>query len=204
MLRRVMGVSILIGSLMSGCGEDEPPAAEKGSFFRRPAQPKAATAPPSGQVDAQGKLAGDPEAVDALPTLSFRDEQFVESVTNRDPFRDFKHIFKAKAPVSDQRKVKMPDTSIDQMKLIAIVSGVARPRAMVTDKAGKGQVIVRGDYIGRPEVIQTGGAEGVPVSLNWRVDRIRSDEVVLSRQDPTAPDRPPVVRVMSLRDEEEG
>lgn len=201
MLRRILGVSVLVGALGVGCGEDEPEGNQ--ATFKPRSTPAKAVTPPAGQGG--DGVTGDPDGVDALPTLTYRDEQFVESVTNRDPFRDFKHIFKAKAPVSDQRKVKMPDTSIDQMTLIAIVSGVARPRAMVTDKTGKGQVIVRGDYIGRPEVIQTGGAEGVPVSLNWRVDRIRSDEVVLSRQDPTAPDRPPVVRTMTLReDEEEG
>ncbi len=201
MLKRVLGYSLLAGVLFVSCGEDEPDPAT-GNPFKRPGT--LPTKPVAPQPNANGQAAGDPDAVEALPTLSYRDEQFVESLTNRDPFRDFKHIFKAKAPVSDQRKVKMPDTSIDQMKLIAIVSGVAKPRAMVTDKTGKGNVIVRGDYIGRPEVVQTGGAEGVPVSLNWRVDRIRSDEVVLSRQDPTAPDRPPVVRTMSLREDEEG
>jgi type IV pilus assembly protein PilP len=61
----------------------------------------------------------------------------------------------------------------------------------------------RGEYIGRSEVVQAGGTEELPVTLNWRVDRIRPGEVVLTRDDPTAPNRPPLTRVLLLRDEHE-
>ena len=102
-----------------------------------------------------------------------------------------------------QRRVLMPNTAVDQMRLIAIISGLPQPRAMLTDPAGVGHVVKRGDYIGRAEVIQAGGAEGMPVTLNWRVDRIRSDEVVLTREDPTAPNKPPLTRVLPLYEEGE-
>lgn len=73
---------------------------------------------------------------------------------------------------------------------------------MLVDPLGVGHVVERGDYIGRPEVVQAGtGAEGMPVTLNWRVDRIRPNEVVLTREDPTAPDRTPLARVIPLHDE---
>ena len=105
-------------------------------------------------------------------------------------------------PESPQRTVLLPTTGLDQMRLIAIISGVAQPRAMIVDPAGVGHVVERGDYIGRPEVVQTGGTEGMPVTLNWRVDRIRPNEVVLTREDPTAPNRPPLTRVIPLHEEE--
>jgi len=52
-------------------------------------------------------------------------------------------------------------------------------------------------------VIQTGGAEGMPATLNWRVDRIRPSEVVLTRTDPSAPDQPPLTRSIPLHQEGE-
>lgn len=91
----------------------------------------------------------------------------------------------------------MATTSVDEMKLIAIVTGTP-DRAMFTDPHGVGYVVRRGDYIGRAEIVQTGGEEGMGVTLNWRVDRIRTNEVVLSREDPTAPDRPALTRVLPL------
>ena len=138
------------------------------------------------------------------PTASrfvYADEDFVELDTqNRDPFRPFARAFKAQAAAPAQRRVLMPSTSLDEMKLIAIVSGVAQPKAMLTDTAQVGHVIRRGDYVGRPEVVQSGGSEGMPVTLNWRVDRIRAGSVVLTREDPTAPDKPPLTRVMPLHE----
>jgi type IV pilus assembly protein PilP len=98
-----------------------------------------------------------------------------------------------------QRRVLLSEVAIDELRLIAIVTGLSQPRAMVLDQSSVGWVIKRGDYIGRAEVVQTGGAEGVPVTLNWRVDRIRENEVVLTREDPTAPNRPPLTRVIPLR-----
>jgi len=98
-----------------------------------------------------------------------------------------------------QRTVVMPDTPVEEMKLIAVVSGLARPKAMLTDSHNVGYVVQRGDYIGRPKVFQTTGS--VAMTLNWRVDRIRENEVVLTRQDPSDPGRPPLSRIISMRDE---
>ncbi len=131
----------------------------------------------------------------------FDDDDFTEAdVRNRDPFRSYAKAFKAQAAAPAQRRVLMPSTSLDEMNLIAIVTGIATPRAMLTDTAAVGHVVRRGDYIGRPEVVQTGGAEGMPVTLNWRVDRIRPGSVVLTREDPSSPDKPPLTRVMPLHE----
>lgn len=135
------------------------------------------------------------------PVLPYRDEDFVENDTNRDPFRSYAKMFQARAPDVPARDVKMSNTTIDQMKLIAIISGVARPRAMIVDADNVGQVVERGDYVGRPEVVQSGGADGIAVTLNWRVARIWPNEVVLTREDPTAPNRPALTRKLELHDE---
>jgi type IV pilus assembly protein PilP len=139
-------------------------------------------------------------AVD-MEMVVYSDEDFAElDVQNRDPFRSFAKAFKAQAAAPAQRRVLLPSTSLDEMRLIAIVTGIATPRAMMTDTSDVGHVVRRGDYIGRPEVVKTGGAEGMPVTLNWRVDRIRPGSVVLTREDPTAPDKPPLTRVMPLHE----
>ncbi|MEZ4248985.1 MAG: hypothetical protein R3B99_12165 [Polyangiales bacterium] len=136
--------------------------------------------------------------------IQYGDDVFVEAdVQNRDPFRSFAKAFRTRAVVVPQRTVLMPSTAIEEMRLVAIISGVAQPRAMLLDPTGVGHVVKRGDYIGRPEVLQTGGAESMPVTLNWRVARIRSGEVVLTREDPTAPDRPPLTRSLPLYEEGE-
>jgi type IV pilus assembly protein PilP len=138
--------------------------------------------------------------VDSGPTV-YTDDDFSElDIQNRDPFRSFARAFKAQAAAPAQRRVLLPSTSLDEMNLIAIVTGIATPRAMLTDTAQVGHVIRRGDYIGRPEVVQTGGSEGMSVTLNWRVDRIRPGSVVLTREDPTSPDKPPLTRVMPLHE----
>ena len=129
----------------------------------------------------------------------FKDEDFVESVRNRDPVRSYTTIFKAKEPEEMQRRVVMPSTSVEEMRLIAIVTGIAKPKAMLLDPAGVGHVVERGDYLGRPKVLQATGS--VSMTLNWRVDRIRENEVVLTQQDPSDPNRFALTKIIPLREE---
>lgn len=133
---------------------------------------------------------------------AYRDSDFSESEQNRDPFRNYATELKARVPVVAQRTVLMPDTAIEQMKLIAIVSGVEQPCAMLVDQRGVGYVTTRGDFVGKADVVQGGGADALPVALNWRVDRIRDNEVVLAREDPSAPNRPPLTRVIPLHEDD--
>jgi type IV pilus assembly protein PilP len=184
-------VASLLGSSAAGCEEE---IVTVGHGRGAPPAPEA----PS-DLTADG-------GVDAGPaTIAYRDEDFAESESNRDPFRDFVSIFIVDPPELDRggRDVTMADTGIDEMRLIGVVTGSANARAMLVDREGIGHVVRRGDYLGRSEVVQVGGTEQLPVTLNWRLDRIRDAEVVLIREDPTAPNRPPLTRVLTLRDEEE-
>jgi Tfp pilus assembly protein PilP len=131
----------------------------------------------------------------------YTDEDFVESDNNRDPFRTYTTLFKVESPHAPQRQVAMSNTAIEEMKLIAIVSGTPTPKAMLVDPLGVGHVVERGMYIGKPQVVRA--SENVLLTLNWRVDRIRPNEVVLTREDPTDPNRPPLTRVIPMRTEEE-
>jgi type IV pilus assembly protein PilP len=140
--------------------------------------------------------------VEAAPRI-LRDSDFVESDTNRDPFRNYAIELKGKTAVVAQRTVLMPSTPLSAMRLIAIISGIDQPRAMLVDERGVGHVTARGDFVGVADVVQTGGAENLPVALNWRVDRIRENEVVLAREDPSGPNRPPLIQVIPLHPAEE-
>jgi type IV pilus assembly protein PilP len=157
------------------------------------------TAPsPSESSGATPAGGGESAALRPERPLSYHDEDFVESeMANRDPFRAAPPT--KQPPIRPDRAIVMPHVPIDQMRVVALVTGLAQPRAMITDPAGVGFVVTRGDFVGQTEVIQTGGVDGIPVQLNWRVERIRDDEVVLVREDPTAPGRPPLTRVLPLR-----
>jgi hypothetical protein len=133
-----------------------------------------------------------------------RDGDFIETEQNRDPFHNYSMELKAKQPMVAQRTVLMPNTALGSMRLIAIISGIDQPRAMIIDEKGVGHVTTRGDFVGRADVVRSGGAENLPVALNWRVDRIRENEVVLAREDPTGPNRPPLVRIIPLHAQGEG
>src|SRR5690606_22985169 len=102
---------------------------------------------------------------------------------NRDPFRAYSAVLNAevKKPTQHQREVVLPQYSLDELKLVAIVTGGDYPRAMVVDPGGKGWVIKRGDWVGRPEVVHIGGANGSDYQINWRVEKVRDGDIVFTR-----------------------
>jgi hypothetical protein len=109
----------------------------------------------------------------------YRDDDFVESERNRDPFRPARARAETPPPVGPRAHGA---ATIEQLHLIATVSGIAQPAAMLADERGEGQTIRRGDFVGRPERVSL--ADDVSVWLSWRVDRIDHDRVVLVRTDP--------------------
>ena len=135
----------------------------------------------------------------------YSENDFVESDRNRDPFRSYVTIFVEKTVrrAENQRIVVLEQYSIDELKLVAIVNGGEYPRAMVVDPTSKGWVIKKGDYIGRADIVHTGGTNGADYQLNWRVDRVRDGDVVLIRQDPAQPGIAPATRVIPLHPESE-
>ena len=155
---------------------------------------KPATAAPAAAADAG--------AGNAAPKMEFSENDFAESDRNRDPFRTYMSVLapeQKKVATKIQREVVLPQFSLDELKLVAIVMGGEYPRAMVVDPGGKGWVIKRGDWVGRPEVVHIGGANGADYSINWRVDKVRDGEIVFTREDPAQPGIPPASRVIALR-----
>jgi type IV pilus assembly protein PilP len=144
----------------------------------------------------------------ALPTelkgVEYTENDFVESDRNRDPFRSY---LVQSQPVNkqmfNQRKIALSQYSLDELKLVAIVTGGDQARAMFVDPSGKGTVVYKGSFVCRPEVVHIGGSNGPEYQLNWRVDRIRAADVVLIREDPAQPAIPPATRVIPLHPENE-
>lgn len=183
-----------IGVALVGCSADKVlTAATTGSANK----PDAGAAAP----DAGSALAPPP-----IARMEFAENDFVESDRNRDPFRTFIATFappESKRVAQNQRAVILPQHSIDELKLVAIVTGGDYPRAMVVDPSGKGWVLKRGDWVGRPDVVHVGGANGADYQINWRVSKVRDGDIVFSREDPAQPGIPPATRVIALRPEGE-
>jgi type IV pilus assembly protein PilP len=139
-----------------------------------------------------------------LKGTDYTESDFVESDRNRDPFRTY---LAQNQPVNkqalNQRKIELAQYSIDELKLVAIVTGGDQARAMFVDPSGRGTVVYRGSFVCRPEVVHIGGSNGPEYQLNWRVDRIREGDVVLIREDPAQPAIPPATRVIPLHPEAE-
>lgn len=141
----------------------------------------------------------------AVASVAFREEDFVETDQSRDPFRSFTKLFVQEAAVSaaPQREVLIDRYSVDELKLIGIVTGGAENRAMLVDPTGTGWIVTRGDYIGKAELVRGTGPRTAEYELNWRVERIRDGDLVLVREDPAHSDIPPATRIIPLRPEDE-
>lgn len=137
------------------------------------------------------------------PAVEFQETDFAETERSRDPFRSYANAFaeEARSKVRSQREVILNQYSIDELKLIGLVTRAVPHKAMLVDPTGKGHVVIRGQFVGRAERVQSGGQTGAEYEINWRVDRIREGDIVLVREDPSLPDVPSATRVIPLRPE---
>ena len=96
-----------------------------------------------------------------------REEDFAENDdTNRDPFRSYLDtwIERPTRMISPTMSAIFAKYALEELTLIAVISGDANPRAMFRDPTGLGQTIKRGDYLSKSAA---------------RVTKILSDRVVL-------------------------
>jgi type IV pilus assembly protein PilP len=140
-------------------------------------------------------------ASNPLPKVDFHEDDFAESDRSRDPFRAFGKLFtdQGKGRVKTQRHVLLDHYSIEDLKLIGLITRTDTPRAMLLDPTGRGWVVTKGQFIGRAEVVHAGGPGGVDYELNWKIDRIRDNDVVLVREDPAHTEIAAATRVILLR-----
>jgi len=160
------------------------------------------SAPPPPVVRGAAQAVADAGIAPAPKAAEFSENDFAENDHNRDPFRSYASLFidKSNKVVKNQLPVVLPQYAIDELKLVAIVQSGDYPRAMLLDPTGTGWVVKRGDYLGRPDTVHTGGTNGTDYQLNWRVERVRDGDIVLSRED-RALNAPPATRIIPLHPE---
>lgn len=173
------------GLFLSGCGDDKVISslpAPSASAKRAPRAAPSAERPPP-------------------PRPPIEASEFVESEQSRDPFRSYAKSFieESKGRTRSQREVVMADYTLDELKLIGIVTRLKPEKAMLVDPNGRGHVIQRGQFVGRADVVSANERSGASYEINWRVDRIREGDVVFVREDPQNPDVPTLTRVIPLR-----
>jgi len=170
-----MFISGAFALALTGCGEEPPPPA--------PATPR----PPSA-ASQKDKAAETPVA--APPTYVYN----YNPVGKRDPFRSPVDEMKPDAPqLGPQVACNEPlcQWDIDQLKLVAVVSGDANPLAMVEDPLGRGHIVRRNTRMGRQggKVTQILRDEVIVTEVITTPERVISNPVKLelrqeSQRDP--------------------
>ncbi|MFO0566215.1 MAG: pilus assembly protein PilP [Polyangiaceae bacterium] len=137
----------------------------------------------SAAVAAKSPDAGVADAASGPPKIDFQESEIAESEKSRDPFRSYATMFveEARGKVKSQREVLLDQYSVDELKLVGIVTGIEPAKAMLVDPTGKGHVVQRGQFVGRAEVVQASTAAARAYEINWRIDRIRDGDVRCTR-----------------------
>jgi type IV pilus assembly protein PilP len=208
MLGKCLATLALVSTVAPGCGDDTAPPPAPSSVAAdgvepAPASPAAAPAP-AAAAPAASAAAG--AQLPPIPPRDVGERDFLETSSNRDPFRSFEDLFVAKAEstanTTVQREVLVAKYALEELKVVGIIAGNAG-RVLVADPTGLGWILRVGDFVAKPEVLQSGGTGASDVAVNWRLDRIRDNDVVFVREDPSRPDVPPTTRVLSLHSEDE-
>jgi Tfp pilus assembly protein PilP len=169
----IAGVAYLTSAMAaeSGKGAAAPAAKPEG------AKPVAAPAAPAKPAAPAPPPATGPEAVAqrlaVLRRKVLREEDFAENDdTNRDPFRSYLDTWIERPMRATTAVVSaiFSKYSLEELTLIAVISGDANPRAMFRDPTGLGQTVKRGDYLGKSAA---------------RITKILSDRVVLEMSEIT-------------------
>lgn len=167
---------------------------------------KVVTGKPKARASASPPPAPSASAAETRPPkVDLQDADFAESDKSRDPFRSFAQLFieESSGEVESQVEVMLEKYSIEQLRLIGIITRVHPERAMLVDPNGVGHVVKRGQFVGKADVVQTAKNVGASYQVHWRVDSIRPNDVVFIREDPQNPDVPVARRVLPLRTPEE-
>lgn len=187
----------VLSSLLLGCG----------LVLSGCSDPPVTTAPqpvPAARAAKPAPAASSAE-VNQPPKMELRDEDFVETERSRDPFRTYADLFVTRSSegVRVQRTVLIEEFSVDELRLVGVITRINPAKAMLVDPRGYGHVVHRGDFVGRAERVQSTSTD-TEFTLNWRIERIRDADIVLVREDPSNPDLPSATRVIALRPEESG
>ena len=155
MSRRALA-HLALAALAVACGEKKKPP-------RR-------LAPPEGS----GKTA---EGPGSAGTKGPEVEVAYSSVGKRDPFKSFIYELRANSgPVSVRCKTPLGRFELDQLRLVAVVTGLADPVAMVEAPTGVGYSIHRGACIGKNGGVVAAIRSGEVVVAEWALKADGSQE----------------------------
>ncbi len=193
---RVIATLVTLGFALGGCdspvqqGAGGRPGGARGGSSNPATQPANAAnnATPaannaagggSGAATGANAANADGGAASRPPPLTINDSDFTESPQTRDPFRTFAREF---IPVGPQvqiveNDIRLREFALDDLHVVAVIVGTDNPYAMVVDPTGRGTVIRRADYVGRPETISSGPEGSIPHQVPWRVARIVGSRV---------------------------
>jgi len=179
------GLLAALLALTVGC-DDGPPPLDEGANKDKKAT-KAANPAAKAALNKLKKKLSAKKAEAEVTVLVLAEKDFVESTTNRDPFRQFARLFNRSgaSTVVIQRRVLLKRYSLDELRLMAIISGNTRPVAMFVDPKGKGVTIKRGDYISKSE---------------GRVKQILHDKVIIEIEEKTESGSTTTDRVIPLHE----
>lgn len=152
-------------------------AGEQGKAVQaKGAKPAAAAKPAAPATPTPAPATGAEALAQRLAVLRrkvLREEDFAENDdTNRDPFRSYLDTWIERGPKITNIAVSaiFSKYALEELTLIAVISGDANPRAMFRDPTGLGQTVKRGDYLGKSAA---------------RITKILSDRVVLEMSELT-------------------
>jgi len=150
MTRSLPGI-VVFGLLAGACGDSTPPPPPS-----KPAPAQTGLGVVTGGSAAAGAGAAAEEAPPAdVPPAAAPEGEAPEAevpyayspIGKRDPFRNiFEQL--AQSP-EEQELTELQKFELDQLKLVAVVTRIATPYAMVEDPNGKGHTLVRGTLIGK-------------------------------------------------------
>jgi type IV pilus assembly protein PilP len=149
--RRRIAVAVAAAAL-AACGSSAPP---------RPAAPAAAAA-------AAKPAAAQPAAPDAKKPAEA--EWSYSSVGKRDPFRSFlSEIARGQGSLTTRCSTPLGRFELDQLKLVAVVTGLEDPVAMLEAPSGVGYSVRRGACIGKNGGVVAAVRSGEVIVSEWAV-----------------------------------
>ncbi len=158
-------ISMLTASLATACGDDPKPS------NKPPSKAAKGLSRLTGQKAKPAKPAAPPAPVTPPATENSGEEDISEityaysPIGKRDPFRSL--FDQLRREEQTQQLTELQKFEIDQLKLVAVVSRIPTPYAMVEDPKKKGHTLNRGTLIGK----------------NWgRVSQITPECVVINEE----------------------
>ncbi len=172
--RFLLSVIFLVSTavMVTSCGDDpKPPSGRRG---RKKKKKKKDTDDGGGDA-AGGAVAGAGKARARGANPEEEEYSFNENFSGRDPFRsylrDFAVVQGADTDPIEKIRTHLEKFDLNELRPMAIITGTAVPKAMVTDPSGMGHVIQPGTRLGRR------GGKVVRISTNTIVVRHVDEEL---------------------------